>query len=652
MLSKFVRKTLAEKHIKPLTDEWFKTREKITTGTQTARVLGYESINKSSQGSIDSPFTQRALNWGTTHEDLAIKLFERITKLKVFEVGLKIHPLYRFLGATPDGLVEDDSILEIKCPLTRSIWGPIPFEYWIQMQIEMEVFGANKAYFFQVEYPEGRYRLKVIYRDRVWFKEVLPKIRNYWSSPQRSRKRKRSTHYVQFSNIEAILYNDDLTSYIQSNNVEMSIYPTRIFNYNRSIEDKNRTIENLLGRRLRNAKKIIPHLCKTTIEESYEAIQSGVDCINPIFTRNGLIATIPLFMKNTCYHYLKSKGGVLKLMKKIAFVDYVVNSSYSHKIVYYDGSIEDVNIDKVQSLHVDIESAIQSYGRMINLPIERAVQILPMNMKIRQPRWDSVRSKIANERGELSLVWGVSNAMKRKMYGEGIERISEINLAEIECKNTQSLIKTNQSIPTNWMECVEQIRSNWDKIGVRGAPAATCYIDFETANNIIFMIGIILDSKYYEFTASTLDREGEAAILKQFEAFDRLNQDAVYVHWSRAERSNLKTHLKHKNNHYIQKLNENDSKWFDLANIFKNNALVLPGMNSFKLKSVVCSMHKLGLISTSYDPSTLSCMNGAEASSYGLAYYDKEYDNMKAIVEYNKIDCQVLMDIVNYLKKT
>lgn len=37
-------------------------------------------------------------------------------KIKILECGLFIHPEHFYLGATPDGLIENDGILEIKCP--------------------------------------------------------------------------------------------------------------------------------------------------------------------------------------------------------------------------------------------------------------------------------------------------------------------------------------------------------------------------------------------------------------------------------------------------------------------------------------------------------------------------------------------------------
>ena len=144
-----------------------------------AKVLGCESISVKTSTSIFDT------DWKHQHEEKALRLFESVYGEDVKQSGLKIHPKHTFLGTTTDGIL-NDGILTICCPRTRSIWGSIPHTSWIRMQIEMEVFDTNKAYFFQVEYPEERYRLQIVNRDTIWFNEVLPEIRK-----SMSRKRKR-----------------------------------------------------------------------------------------------------------------------------------------------------------------------------------------------------------------------------------------------------------------------------------------------------------------------------------------------------------------------------------------------------------------------------------------------------------------------------
>jgi len=69
-----------------------------------------------------------------------------------------MHPTDPLLAASPDGILYDAEdparvgrLLEIKCPITRAVNGTIPFEYWCQMQIQMEVTGIDEC-----EYVEAK----------------------------------------------------------------------------------------------------------------------------------------------------------------------------------------------------------------------------------------------------------------------------------------------------------------------------------------------------------------------------------------------------------------------------------------------------------------------------------------------------------------
>lgn len=57
-----------------------------------------------------------AITHGKLYESTAIKKFETITNLKVQPAGLFVLPELPYLGASPDGLIDDNVIVEVKCP--------------------------------------------------------------------------------------------------------------------------------------------------------------------------------------------------------------------------------------------------------------------------------------------------------------------------------------------------------------------------------------------------------------------------------------------------------------------------------------------------------------------------------------------------------
>jgi len=75
---------------------------------------------------------------GTEMEPIARAAYEAHTGTFVTETGFWLHPTIPFFGASPDGLVGDDGLIEIKCPKTPNHLryrneGKVPAKYKRQM---------------------------------------------------------------------------------------------------------------------------------------------------------------------------------------------------------------------------------------------------------------------------------------------------------------------------------------------------------------------------------------------------------------------------------------------------------------------------------------------------------------------------------------
>lgn len=92
-------------------------------------------------------FTNSAMQWGTEQEPFARAAYEAKTGQMVEEVGFLPHPTIELAGASPDGLVGDDGMVEIKCPSSSTaleVWlthaqggNPVDGKYFAQMQWQM-----------------------------------------------------------------------------------------------------------------------------------------------------------------------------------------------------------------------------------------------------------------------------------------------------------------------------------------------------------------------------------------------------------------------------------------------------------------------------------------------------------------------------------
>jgi len=138
------------------TNEWFVARLGKVTASRVADVIaktktGYSAsrdnymaqlICERLTGQKGESFTNAAMEHGTLTEPLARSAYENARNLLVKEVGFINHPRIEMSGASPDGLVGDDGLVEIKCPNTAThidtlLSGKVPTKYITQMQWQM-----------------------------------------------------------------------------------------------------------------------------------------------------------------------------------------------------------------------------------------------------------------------------------------------------------------------------------------------------------------------------------------------------------------------------------------------------------------------------------------------------------------------------------
>lgn len=87
-------------------------------------------------------FVTPAMQWGIDNEQFARAAYEMATDCMVESVGFAIHPRLDYFGASPDGLIGSDGVLELKCPnsdthLGYILEGTLPVDYMPQMLAEM-----------------------------------------------------------------------------------------------------------------------------------------------------------------------------------------------------------------------------------------------------------------------------------------------------------------------------------------------------------------------------------------------------------------------------------------------------------------------------------------------------------------------------------
>lgn len=142
--------------------EWFAARLGKVTASRVADLMAKTKTGPSASrtnymaelicerltGMAAARFQSAEMQWGTDTEPHARASYEFLTDRAVLETGLVDHPTVPMFGASPDGLVGDDGLIEVKCPNTAThidtlLNEVIPGKYVTQMQVQMMCTGRQ-----------------------------------------------------------------------------------------------------------------------------------------------------------------------------------------------------------------------------------------------------------------------------------------------------------------------------------------------------------------------------------------------------------------------------------------------------------------------------------------------------------------------------
>lgn len=144
------------------TEAWFRARMGKATASRVADVVartksGYSTsrANYAAQlvcerltGVQAESFSSAAMAWGTEKEPDARAAYSFRMDVDVEEVGFVDHPMLEMAGASPDGLIGGDGLLEIKCPISAThintlLNDAIPDGHLVQMQWQIACCGRQ-----------------------------------------------------------------------------------------------------------------------------------------------------------------------------------------------------------------------------------------------------------------------------------------------------------------------------------------------------------------------------------------------------------------------------------------------------------------------------------------------------------------------------
>ena len=180
--------------IEQRTPEWHEQRKGLITASNVGAILGIDPYRKPDDvmrqmvrdwhgASLESS-RNGAIEWGTFNEETAFGQF-CMEHYPASKCGFYVSEEYPWLGASPDGLIGANGLLEIKCPFgLRNEQNPVfksildQPHYYAQVQIQLLVTGRSYCYFYQWV-PNGSMVERVRF-DSLWINENLPKLKDFY----------------------------------------------------------------------------------------------------------------------------------------------------------------------------------------------------------------------------------------------------------------------------------------------------------------------------------------------------------------------------------------------------------------------------------------------------------------------------------------
>ena len=182
------------------TPAWFAERLGCATASRVADIVartktGYstsranyeaELVGERITGHPAPSYSNVAMQWGADVEPQGRAVFAFLQNVEVVEVGFIKHPTIPWSGASPDGLVGDDALVEIKCPYQqavhlRTLLGQPPDSQYVkQVQYQLAVTKRRLCYLVSFDprmpTPEMQMHPTVIMRDDKMIAELEKEV--------------------------------------------------------------------------------------------------------------------------------------------------------------------------------------------------------------------------------------------------------------------------------------------------------------------------------------------------------------------------------------------------------------------------------------------------------------------------------------------
>jgi hypothetical protein len=338
--------------------------------------------------------------------------------------------------------------------------------------------------------------------------------------------------------------------------------------------------------------------------------------------------------------------------------EFICKVSFDDNIIYtYSKAIQWIHYLKENHLTMNI------------LPEPTHLELYP-NMNYKESGWENEKITLADKIKEITLVWNVSYDERCQLVNQGVKCWDDPKLLK-ELKETKKKYIQERMIHMNQQKDVlihPRKNISKDLSGILERTNSDIYFDVESflsfdekqnlfndstllEEPVLGILGFIHKDNFYEYTISSFTKEGEKQIVQEFSEYlwKISNKEMNIYHWGHAEYN------------YFRYIHETyptikfpPYKLINVLDYFRMEPIIVQGVFKFGLKSIGKALYKNKLIQTTWDEND----NGLDSmlqfkdicKSHNKKIPLKRYLEIKSIINYNRIDCQVLYEIVDLLR--
>ncbi len=186
------------------TPEWLTARRGLVTASRCAAVITkiakgtkysaarydylMELVVEHLTNRVVERYVTPAMEWGIEQQPFAEAAYEMATGASLESIGLVIHPEMEYFAASPDMLLEDDGLVEVKCPTTRVHLeylkaGLVPEEYIPQINAQLACMPERQYCDFVSFDPRVPFGMQLFvrrhYRDRERIAQLEQEVNKF-----------------------------------------------------------------------------------------------------------------------------------------------------------------------------------------------------------------------------------------------------------------------------------------------------------------------------------------------------------------------------------------------------------------------------------------------------------------------------------------